>query len=60
VAYGILDVSRERDLPRGHPRYKVELDRLANALVADLERVSTAVVTRVLCEIPELGGPDSE
>jgi DNA-binding PucR family transcriptional regulator len=60
VAYGILDVSRERDLPRGHPRYKVELDRLANALVADLERVSVAVVTRVLSEIPELGGPDSE
>lgn len=60
MAYGILDVSRERDLPRGHPRYKVELDRLANLLVADLERVSTAVVTRVLCEIPELGGPDSE
>jgi len=60
VAYGILDVSRERDLTRGHPRYKVELDRLANLLVADLERVSTAVVTRVLCEIPELGGPDSE
>ena len=60
MAYGILDVSRERDLTRGHPRYKVELDRLANLLVADLERVSTAVVTRVLCEIPELGGPDSE
>ncbi|MBA3744113.1 helix-turn-helix domain-containing protein [Sporichthya sp.] len=53
-------MSRERDLSRGHPRYKVELDRLANALVADLEGVSAAVVTRVLSEIPELGRPDSE
>jgi DNA-binding PucR family transcriptional regulator len=53
-------VLRERDLTRGHPRYKVELDRLAKALVADLDRVSTAVVTRVLTEIPELGTPDDE
>ncbi len=53
-------MSLERDLTRGHPRYKVELDRLAKALVADMDRVSLAVVTRVLAEIPELGGPDSE
>ena len=53
-------MSLERDLSRGHPRYKVELDRLAKALVADLDRVSVAVVTRVLSEIPELGTPGNE
>ncbi len=57
---GILDVTLERDLTRGHPRYKVELDRLANALVADLDRVSTAVVARVLAETPEMRGLNSE
>ncbi|GAA0603923.1 helix-turn-helix domain-containing protein [Sporichthya brevicatena] len=49
-----------RDLTRSHPRCKDELDRLAKILVSDLDRVSAAVVTRVLTEIPELGSPDSE
>jgi DNA-binding PucR family transcriptional regulator len=53
-------VSSDRDLTRGHPRYKAELDRLANTLVADMDRVSAAVVTRVLSEIPELGSLDNE
>ena len=58
VAYdGSVEGSHE---PRNQPAYKVELDRLAKALVRDMDRVSVAVVSRVLYEIPELGGPDSE